>query len=275
MDYKEKVKHGTPEFPFKIYKNSLDLYSHFHREFEILYIRHGTGCVYIDDTCFSAQPGDVFFINSGQLHGIVSSGDEKGEFAAFVFAQEFLGEFDDISTKYVLPVIKNTINIPTKLENNPLIVQSLEELSANHEGKFYELKAKSLMFKIWQLLLLASTPCSTVTKDNSLEEIKIAIDYVQCNYQQNITLAELAKLTHMSREYFCKKFTQTAGISPIEYLIRVRIEKSCQILKNTDKSIGNIATECGFPSFSYYSKTFKRIMNCTPSQYRSNKSPTP
>ena len=275
MDYKEKVKHGTPGFPFKIYKNGLDLYSHYHREFEILYIRQGKGCAYIDDKCLLAQPGDVFFINSGQLHGIVSDGDEKGEFTAFVFAPEFLGEFDDVFTKYVLPVTKNAISIPTKPENNPLLVQALEELSANYEEKFFELNAKSMMFKIWQLLLSASTPCSTAPKDDSLREIKIAIDYIQHNHQQNISLADLAKLTHMSRVYFCKKFTKAVGISPIEYLIRVRIEKSCQMLKDTGRSIGSIATECGFPSFSYYSKMFKRIMDCTPSQYRSSKIPTP
>ena len=72
----------------------------------------------------------------------------------------------------------------------------------------------------------------------------------------------------MSKVYFCRKFTEAVGISPIHFLMQTRIENSCHLLKNTDIGIGNIAMECGFSRFSYYSEVFKKIMGCTPQSYR-------
>ena len=272
MDYKEKVKHGTHEFPLEMYdiktENGLNLYTHYHSELEVILIKSGSGMAYVDDKSYAVGEGDILFINSQQLHGIMASDMNNAEFIAVVFAPEFFGQLDAVANKYVMPVIKKSVYIPTFIEKDFQLYDCILELAEKKGSELEELKIKRLMFKIWELLIIKSERCTACTYETGIEEIKTAIDYMKSNYVQKIKLSKLAQLTNMSRVYFCKKFTQLAGITPIEYLIRIRIENSCHMLKNTNMEIGTIAMECGFSSFSYYSKIFKRIMGCTPKEYR-------
>lgn len=272
MDYKEKVKHGTHEFPLEIYdiktENGLNLYTHYHSEFEFILIKSGRGIAYVNDKSCAVSDGDIIFINSQQLHGIIASDTNNAEFVAVVFAPEFFGQLDAVANKYVLPVIKKSVFIPTFIKNDFQLYNCILELTENKSTELEELKIKRLMFKTWELLITKSERCTACIYETRIEEIKTALDYMKSNYMQKIKLSDLARSTHMSRVYFCKKFTQLVGITPIEYLIRIRIDNSCHMLKNTNTEIGAIAMECGFSSFSYYSKTFKNIMGCTPKEYR-------
>ena len=272
MDYKEKIRHGTPGFPFKIYENifdnGLNLYTHYHKEFEILWIKSGKGTAHIDNKSYSVKDGDILFINSGQLHGIVGAKKEKSIFIALVFSPDFLGKFDDIAGKYIVPVMNNAISIPAYMEDNEEMLRLISALCNVECEEFYELKVKRCMFEIWEYLISKSQKHSGMMTDSKIDEIKSIIDYINKNYQKKITLSDLAELTHMSKIHVCRKFTELSGISPINYLINVRIERSCILLKETGMSIGDIAMECGFSGFSYYSEIFRKIMGCSPKEYR-------
>lgn len=270
--YQEKKKHGVVGFPFEIYnnycKNGLSLYTHYHREFEIIYVCSGDGIAYVDTQSYCICDGDILFINSGQLHGIVSTSKKESSFLAFVFAPEFLGKSDVVADKFITPVLNNALQIPTLIRNHPELTACLSQLTKETNSEFFELTTKHLLYKIWELLVSQGVPCFAKANDTRLKEIKTAIDYMNSNYSQKITLDQLAKSANMSKVYFCRKFTEVVGISPIHFLMQTRIENSCHLLKNTDIGIGNIAMECGFSSFSYYSEVFKKIMGCTPQSYR-------
>lgn len=270
--YQEKKKHGVVGFPFEIYnnycKNGLSLYTHYHREFEIIYICSGDGIAYVDTQSYHISNGDILFINSGQLHGIVSTSRNEGSFLAFVFAPEFLGRSDVIADKFITPVLNNTLQIPTLIRNHPALTACLSQLTKETNSAFFELTTKYLLYKTWELLVSQGVPCFAKANDTRLKEIKTVIDYIKSNYSQKITLDQLAGMANMSKVYFCRKFTEIVGVSPIHFLMQTRIENSCHLLKNTDIGIGNIAMTCGFSSFSYYSEVFKKIMDCTPQSYR-------
>lgn len=270
--YQEKKKHGVVGFPFEIYnnycKNGLSLYTHYHREFEIIYVCSGDGIAYVDTQSYCISDGDILFINSGQLHGIVSTSQKESSFLAFVFAPEFLGKSDVVADKFITPVLNNALQIPTLIRNHPELTACLSQLTKETNSEFFELTTKHLLYKIWELLVSKGVPRFAKANDTRLKEIKTAIDYMNSNYSQKITLDQLAKSANMSKVYFCRKFTEAVGISPIHFLMQTRIENSCHLLKNTDIGIGNIAMECGFSSFSYYSEVFKKIMGCTPQSYR-------
>ena len=269
--YREEKQHGVLGFPFEIYNNvclnGLSLYTHYHREFEIIHIMSGSGIAYIDDKCYNISSNDILFITSEQLHGIVKRTDEQGKYTATVFASEFLGFSDAIENKYIVPILNKSLQIPTLIRNEE-IAASILELSILSNYPSYELKAKSLLFKIWDILISLAVPSTTKEISTSLNEIRKAINYIKMNYSQNITLQQLANIANMSKEYFCRKFRDITGVSPIQYLTQIRIENSCLQLKNTDIGIGEIAMNCGFSSCSYYSETFKKHLACTPKEYR-------
>jgi len=92
--------------------------------------------------------------------------------------------------------------------------------------------------------------------------------YVKENYDKKITLDELASRVYLSRSYLCSIFKESAGMSIVSYINRVRIQKSKQLLSDRSLSLSQVAVQCGFVDQSYFTKMFKREMGISPKQYR-------
>jgi AraC family transcriptional regulator len=96
------------------------------------------------------------------------------------------------------------------------------------------------------------------------------LDYINDHLSQDIKLADLAALLDMSQFHFSHLFKQAIGTSPYQYLLQQRVERAKQLLKQSDRSIAEIASECGFNSHSHLSKTFRQSTSMTPKAYRAN-----
>ncbi len=95
-------------------------------------------------------------------------------------------------------------------------------------------------------------------------------NYINDCLDQDIKLADLAQLLDMSQSHFSHLFKQSMGISPHQYLLQQRIERAKQLLKQTDRSVMEIALACGFDSHSHLSKQFRQLTGMTPKAYRTN-----
>jgi AraC-like DNA-binding protein len=81
----------------------------------------------------------------------------------------------------------------------------------------------------------------------------------------------IAKAQNVSYEWFRKTFKEVLGISPGQYLLNLKIEKTGQMLQETSLTIAEITAKAGFESEFYFSRIFKKKMGCTPSEYRKKK----
>lgn len=84
----------------------------------------------------------------------------------------------------------------------------------------------------------------------------------------DISNPNLMNLCDWSESVLLRNFRQVTGTSPMQYIINHRIQKATEMLITTDLKSCDIALSCGFHDFSYFTKTFKRIMNMTPVEYR-------
>ena len=84
-------------------------------------------------------------------------------------------------------------------------------------------------------------------------------------------LEDVAKKFNLSRSYLSKKFKSVTGFGFKEYIINVRIQHACELLLNTNKSITDIAFECGFNDSNYFGDAFRRTKGISPNKYRKNK----
>ena len=84
----------------------------------------------------------------------------------------------------------------------------------------------------------------------------------------NMSLADAAAEFNISEEHFCRIFKSYTGYRPFEYVNLVKIQKSKELLKNTNYSVGEIASQSGFDSHSYFTFIFKKYTGMTPTQYR-------
>ena len=264
----ENMMHGTAEFPVGIHnticENGFALYPHIHREFEFFVMTKGKGTVYIENEKFEIKAGDGLFINSEELHIGIKTNSEPAEFFAVVFAPEVFGSLaiDFIVQKYVEPVIKRKVSVPKKLDSN-----IIELLNKVHEQPG-ELKIKSLLFDIWDQCLAKSEKSPEMAKSKVLDEMKAVMEYMRNNYHKVISLDDMAAYINISKGYLCREFKKVVHLTPFEYLVRVRVDKSCDMLRNTLLPIGEISEQCGFNSFSYFTKIFREKVGCSPREYR-------
>ena len=85
----------------------------------------------------------------------------------------------------------------------------------------------------------------------------------------DFSLAAAAQILGMNASYISHIFKKQTGESFVDYLNQIRIEHACSLLKGTEEPITNVATQSGFFSAGYFSSIFKKIIGCTPGQYRS------
>lgn len=121
--------------------------------------------------------------------------------------------------------------------------------------------------------LLASTPglCTehtASTESRLTETLRPVLTYIQKHHSESVTIEQLAKIAHMSSSYFMSCFKQNFGLGAIEYLNQVRIRSACDLLRNTDRSISDIAFDTGFHNLSNFNRQFRTKVGCSPQTYR-------
>jgi AraC-like DNA-binding protein len=100
------------------------------------------------------------------------------------------------------------------------------------------------------------------------DNINRVIDFFQGNYNQEYSLDEVARLANFSPYYFIRIFKAQTGKTPYEFLIDIKIQEACRLLKEKNKSITEIAYLCGFGNSSHFSTVFKRKVGVSPLEYR-------
>ena len=96
------------------------------------------------------------------------------------------------------------------------------------------------------------------------------INLLEKSPEKHYTLAQMAKISGMCVSNFTRKFRLLTGVSPMEFLLSLRIEKSENLLKNTGLPIYSVADMCGFHNINYFIKTFRRFRNTTPAKFRAS-----
>ena len=98
--------------------------------------------------------------------------------------------------------------------------------------------------------------------------IKRAREYIHEHQAEELSLTQVARAVNMSTFYFCKMFKKVAGINFTDYVARVRIEKSKNLLLNPNLRVSEIAFEVGFQSLTHFNRVFKKLLGQSPTDYR-------
>lgn len=114
-------------------------------------------------------------------------------------------------------------------------------------------------------------------KENSLRDfyIKEAVTFVEQNFQNDISVEDIAAACGLNRSYFGKIFHETMGKSPQEFLISYRMTKAAELLKLTDLSVADIGNVVGYPNQLHFSRAFKKVYQISPRQWRNEHTTVP
>lgn len=117
--------------------------------------------------------------------------------------------------------------------------------------------------------------CKLVTKyarQNYSTAVWKSLDYIDFNYQQDISLHKLAVMFHVSDGYLSTAFKKEVGIPITDYLNKTRVDHAQWMLESTEDSIQEISGQCGFYDASYFTRVFKRYTGQSPLQFRITRS---
>ena len=123
---------------------------------------------------------------------------------------------------------------------------------------------------VWEILYLAAADALAQHNGDTIEENAFAIvcEYMEKHFSENITLECLAKKSGFSKEYFAREFKKRIGVSPINYLIQLRLDNAKEKLLKTNMSVQEIAYHCGYNSPSFFHSYFKEKIGYRPLEYR-------
>lgn len=88
------------------------------------------------------------------------------------------------------------------------------------------------------------------------------------HYAEDLTIERLAACCNLSRSYFMFCFKRATGLSAVEHLNRLRVRAACEALRGTNDRVADIAAGCGFNNLSNFNRQFKRLVGCSPLEYR-------
>ena len=280
-DRSEIVNYDDPSFPSYSFVGHMDGSSpwirkvHWHEDVELMTVLSGKMAYNVNGSLIEVNAGDTIFINSRQLHFSTDVDNTYCTYIITVIHPRLLISSPEVESEYVLPVITDPdlqyILFKKGDEDTEKINHLTDELN-KAAGNQFEITRS--FFGIWHYVLLrAGENLSELNEINyeRIESLKNMIGFIKENYNDKLTLEEIAAAGNLSKSGCNNIFKKYTGHSPNEYLIRYRLDKAMELLAGTDDSVGNISSRCGFNSSSYMTEQFVRCYRLTPREFRKNK----
>ena len=286
--YREKRKpYNSIQYLFQCGRShrcgrSLVADAHIHEYFEILYGLCGECEIRLGEETYRFGKGDMVLIDPMEVHRITSETDGDNDYLVLKFVPEVLysSEQPTFDLGYMIPYMQMDSGHQKVYPAHELAQSGIPEILKNifredEEKEFgYELAVRTDICRIflWTLRNWHKTSCDRLAQNElpseTLRTLRMAYEFIEHNYAQEIDMADAARYCGMSYTSFSKFFSRFTQCGFAEYLTLIRLKKASILLATTDRSITDIAMETGFSSTSYFIQRFKAYNDVTPSRYR-------
>ena len=251
------IEQGIPGFGYK-YEVLKDAVIH--------YISKGYGTFKINDEVYNLKQGDIFILLKGMNVEYIASIDEPWEYYWIGFSGSKANEC--LKRTAIIESYAASCKEDSKI---PHIILNMCEISKTYNPSCSD--DILLLKELYSLLytLIEEFPRPFEYKDKELHAyIQEAINFINSNYMNSITVNEIANHVNLSRSYLYKMFIKNLKVSPQKYLINLRMYNATLLLKNTKIPIGEVASKVGYSDSLLFSKTFSKYFSMSPLNYRNN-----
>ena len=278
-DSSERLHYNTPDFPLYVHKDQLVRYGyaatcHWHPDLEFILVFDGEMDFFVNGEIVHIDSHNGIFVNSKRMHYGFSVDKGNCSFIAVVIHPALLFENSQDMKRYLNQ--KFGADTDDFILLNPNIEWQQETLHLM--SSIYE-DMHSESTNLIRLLSRAVSLCANmadhvqqVSKHHINEEFREIVlkmtGFIHQYYDSKITLGDIAGSGAVCRSKCCELFNEYIGQTPNAYVIRYRIAKSCDMLRDTNRTVSDIAITCGFQSASYFSYVFRNETGLTPQDYR-------
>lgn len=228
----------------------------------------GTGTLFADNEkgesiTYQVKSGQGFMLFPHQICTYIADHDIPWEYVWL--------EFDGLRAKETMELAGFSLGQPIYRAHNKDIAQTMRDemlyIVDHKDASPFQLIGHLYLFID---SLMRSSASTQNTKGNSLRDfyIKEAISFIEQNFQNDISVEDLAATCGLNRSYLGKIFHESMGKSPQAFLISYRMTKATELLKLTDLSIADVGNAVGYPNQLHFSRAFKNVYGIPPRQWR-------
>lgn len=261
--YVERALHGP------VFRMS---YEHTHTYCEIFYLKSGTCTYTVNQGQWHLEAGDLFIVAAGDPHSTRYEGKTSCERIIVFCKSDILASLMRSDPTEVRQTLERSGKVILNAETRTMVETLLDQmLLENDLPRKYSEQVLDLESLHLVLLLLRDGIFSYETmspKEGYSADIERALKYIALNYQQPLTLEEVAGYCNLSPTYFSRKFKLITGQTFKEHVNYIRLRQATQMLLTTDNSITKIAMLCGFGSSNYFKDLFRATTGRSPREYR-------
>lgn len=257
-----------------------DPHWHFHPHYQLFTVLEGHGTRLIGDHIQHFDQGDTVLLGPNMPHlwrsdkvYFETNSNLRTHGLVIYFTADFLGtDFFDkpemSGIQHLLSSSNRGLEITGAAQQN--LIHQLKRI--NHvqgfEATLLLLKALNDLSNSTENTPIASVGYTNTHKVSETERMHKVYAYAMNHFKRTIKLSEIARLANMSPPAFCRYFRKRANKTFFRFLAEVRIGHSCKLLSDSELNVAQIAFESGFNTLSNFNRTFKEIMNSTPSEYK-------
>jgi len=268
----------TPSHP-----HDLTEVEHSHDFYELVIVTRGSAVHWLEGMEFPVTAGDVFLLQGRQRHYFHDRKDldlinVMYDPKKVALPENELRRMPGYCAMFMLePTYRRQHRFASRLhlKRVPLahVEQLVEEMECECAEKEpgYEVTLRAKLLEVMIFLSRAYTETDT-TEAEALLRVGNVIGALENGFSKDWKLDDLVGIAHMSRSNLMRIFRQATGQSPIEYLVRLRIQRAMELLRSTDLSITEIAMEVGFSDSNYFARQFRRALGESPRSFRTKKS---
>jgi AraC-like DNA-binding protein len=284
--YNHEVSHAP--VPHSVYvqrysnKNHIEMiYCNWHKEQELLLVESGMLELHVDDKILTLKEGEIGCVNTGRMHYGNSVSKVPCTVLSFIIdLNHVLALSGETDSEHMKGLASGKLNFPSYLSTQyqfyEQIKKDLIEINEIYEQRpaSYELKMKSLLFDMFYYFdgsvdfYSNEREWDKAKSKERRDRIFAVFDFLEKNYMHQITVGDMADHIYTGRDTFYKFFVSITGISPLVYLINLRLQKAEIFLMETDMSVTDICFQTGFSNVSYFIRLFSKHYGITPKKYR-------
>ncbi|MDP4092811.1 MAG: AraC family transcriptional regulator [Bacillota bacterium] len=250
-----------------------------HQFYEMVYMKRGTGIFEVAGHPVPIGPNDILIIKPEQPHKVIVKSESGCDFIVlnFKFSNQVNAEYSEASLEDFLNFVSGkesgpyiALKVSQKNEIITLLNRLLKERDSVEIGSdFMNYLLVMELFVLISRALKMEWENSIKTKSPKLKELmQVSVNYINNNFERDISLNDIARFVFLSPSYFTRAFKEETGISPINYLLKVRVNRAKELLTDTEMKISDIALNVGFSNQQRFNEIFKKHTRFAPLQYR-------
>ena len=235
---------------------------HWHNYYELIFFYNANAISNVNGIDLTLSGGLIYLLTPTDVHNTFSlDKDSKTKYINISFKENAVDR--NLISKLNSVFYMHNINSEDD-------IYKLLELIQTHNTRKCD---SDILVHLLNCILINLTNYGTqlISSKSPINEIVSgALTYISTHFDERLTLSYIAKYLHVSPAYFSYLVSKTTGTTFINYLNNYRLNAAKELLKSKEKSITDVCFECGFSSFSNFSRMFKRTFNISPGEYRKN-----